>query len=150
MSTEGKCPITGGANTTGNVMSNQDWWPNQLNLKILHQHSCLSNPMDSDFNYAEAFNRIDLEAVRNDLYALMTNSQDWWPATMAITGHSLFGWPGIARAPIVLAMGAAGRRRATSALRRSIAGRTMPTWIRRDACSGRLSRSMGAVFPGPT
>jgi catalase-peroxidase len=61
-------------------MANRDWWPNQVNVKILHQHCPLSNPLGKDFNYAEAFKSLDLEAVRNDLYALMTDSQDWWPA----------------------------------------------------------------------
>jgi catalase-peroxidase len=61
-------------------MSNRDWWPNQLNLKILHQNSSLSNPMDQDFNYAEAFKSLDLNALKEDLYALMTDSQEWWPA----------------------------------------------------------------------
>ena len=60
--------------------SNRDWWPNQLNLKILHQHSSLSDPMGKDFNYAEEFKKLDLKAVKKDLYALMTDSQDWWPA----------------------------------------------------------------------
>jgi catalase-peroxidase len=60
--------------------SNIDWWPNQLNLKILHQHSSLSNPMGKEFNYAEEFKKLDLNAVKKDLYALMTDSQDWWPA----------------------------------------------------------------------
>ncbi len=62
------------------IRSNKDWWPNQLNLKILHQNGSLSDPMDQAFNYAEAFKSLDLEAVRNDLYALMTDSQEWWPA----------------------------------------------------------------------
>ena len=60
--------------------SNRDWWPNQLNLRILHQHSSLSNPMGENFNYAEEFKKLDLEAIKKDLYALMTDSQDWWPA----------------------------------------------------------------------
>ena len=60
--------------------SNRDWWPNQLNLKILHQNSQLSNPMDKDYNYAEEFKKLDLDAVKKDLYALMTDSQEWWPA----------------------------------------------------------------------
>jgi catalase-peroxidase len=60
--------------------SNPDWWPNQLNLKILHQHSSLSNPMGDEFNYAEEFKKLDLKAVKKDLYALITDSQDWWPA----------------------------------------------------------------------
>ena len=80
MTSESKCPITGGSNTRVGTMSNRDWWPNQLNLKILHQNSSLSNPMGKDFNYAEAFKSLDLEAVKNDLYALMTDSQEWWPA----------------------------------------------------------------------
>jgi len=67
-------PIAGGG------MSNWDWWPNQLNLKILHQHSHMSNPMGENFNYAEEFKKLDLEALKKDLYALMTDSQDWWPA----------------------------------------------------------------------
>ncbi len=74
---DNKCPIHHAA---GGGPSNRDWWPNQLNLKILHQHSELSNPMDAGFNYAEAFNSLDLAAVKKDLLALMTDSQDWWPA----------------------------------------------------------------------
>jgi catalase-peroxidase len=61
-------------------MSNRDWWPNQLNLNILHQHSALSNPMGKDFNYADEFKKLDLKAVKKDLHVLMTDSQDWWPA----------------------------------------------------------------------
>jgi len=66
--------------TVGGGTSNRDWWPNQLNLRILHQHSSKSNPMGEDFDYAEEFKKLDLAAVKKDLYALMTNSQDWWPA----------------------------------------------------------------------
>jgi len=66
--------------TAGGGMSIRDWWPNQLNLRILHQHSSKSNPMGEDFNYAEEFKTLDLAAVKKDLYALMTDSQDWWPA----------------------------------------------------------------------
>ena len=77
MSTEAKCPFN---HTAGDGTSNRDWWPNQLNLKILHQHSSLSDPMDKDFNYAEAFKSLDLAAVKKDLLALMTDSQAWWPA----------------------------------------------------------------------
>jgi len=75
--TEKKRPmITSGARGK----SNRDWWPNQLNLKILHQHSPLSNPMGKEFNYAEEFKKLDFEAVKKDLYAMMTDSKDWWPA----------------------------------------------------------------------
>ncbi len=82
MSEHSKCPVTGRTSkqVAGSGTSNRDWWPNQLNLNILHQHSCKSNPMDKDFNYAEEFKKLDLAAVKKDLYALMTDSQDWWPA----------------------------------------------------------------------
>ena len=82
MGDESKCPVTG--KTHGHAAargtSNRDWWPNQLNLKILHQHSAKSNPMGAEFNCAEEFKKLDLAAVKKDLYALMTASQDWWPA----------------------------------------------------------------------
>ncbi|NRP14305.1 MULTISPECIES: catalase/peroxidase HPI [unclassified Aliiroseovarius] len=73
------CPVAHGATSTG-TRSNSDWWPGQLNLRILHQHSAKSNPMGTDFDYAKAFEGLDLEAVKTDLTALMTDSQDWWPA----------------------------------------------------------------------
>lgn len=77
-----KCPVTGmrSAQVAGGGTSNRDWWPNQLNLSILHQHSGKSNPMGEGFDYAAEFKRLDLAAVKRDLYALMTDSQDWWPA----------------------------------------------------------------------
>jgi catalase-peroxidase len=78
---EGKCPFTGAhQQAAGNGTRNRDWWPNQLKLNILRQHSPLSNPMDEKFNYAEAFKSLDLHALKKDLTALMTDSQDWWPA----------------------------------------------------------------------
>ncbi|MBH2886242.1 catalase/peroxidase HPI [Serratia marcescens] len=81
MTTESKCPFSGGKQPAPqNGPTNQDWWPNQLSLKPLHQHSPLSDPMDKDFNYADAFNSLDLAAVKQDLHALMTDSQAWWPA----------------------------------------------------------------------
>ena len=83
MSTETKCPVTGAGATRHTVAgspTNAVWWPNQLNLKILHQNSPLSDPMGEKFNYAEEFNSLDLHAVVADLHSLMTSSQDWWPA----------------------------------------------------------------------
>ncbi|MCG7496608.1 catalase/peroxidase HPI [Vibrio sp. Of7-15] len=81
-SNSGMCPIMHSRNATlgGKATKNADWWPNQLNLKILHQNDKKSNPLDEDFNYAEAFKALDLKAVKADLETLMTDSQDWWPA----------------------------------------------------------------------
>lgn len=82
INSEGKCPFLGGTlkYSAGGGTSNRDWWPNMLNLNILRQHSSLADPMGEDFNYAEEFKKLDLKAVKQDLYDLMTNSQDWWPA----------------------------------------------------------------------
>ena len=82
MSNESKCPFTGGVlqHTKAGAKGNADWWPNQLNLAILHQHSSLSNPMGEKFDYAKEFKSLNLDAVVKDLRALMTDSQEWWPA----------------------------------------------------------------------
>lgn len=82
MSDETKCPVTGSIHkhSAGGGTSNRDWWPNQLKLELLHQHSCKSNPMEKDFDYAKEFKSLDLAAVKKDLAALMTHSQEWWPA----------------------------------------------------------------------
>jgi len=82
MSEVSKCPVTGATHkpVAGGGTTNQDWWPNLLNLDVLHQHSCKSNPMGKDFNYAREFKSLDFKAVKQDLQELMTKSQDWWPA----------------------------------------------------------------------
>ncbi len=82
MTKESKCPVTGRMSkpVSGGGTSNREWWPDQVNLKILHQHSNLSNPMGEAFNYADEFKKLDLKALKKDLYALMTDSQEWWPA----------------------------------------------------------------------
>src|SRR6266853_1151690 len=82
LASESKCPFTGGTR----AHTNRDWWPNQLNLKILHQHSPLSDPMGKQFDYAKEFNSLDLDAVVKDLHVLMTDSQDWWPADFSHYG----------------------------------------------------------------
>src|SRR5689334_21025039 len=81
LSTETKCPVSTGAlrHAAARAWTNADWWPDQLNLKILHQHSPLSDPMGEEFKYAEEFKSLDLDAVIQDLHALMTTSQEWWP-----------------------------------------------------------------------
>src|SRR6516165_4483442 len=82
MNEASKCPVTGRVpkQTAGGGPSNLDWWPNQLKLELLHQHSTKSNPMGEDFNYAKEFNSLDFATLKKDLAALMTDSQDWWPA----------------------------------------------------------------------
>ena len=79
---ESECPFAPAAqrHTAAGALSNSDWWPNQLNLKILHQNTPESNPMGEAFNYAEAFKSLDFDALKKDLYSLMNDSQDWWPA----------------------------------------------------------------------
>ncbi|NQV98746.1 MAG: catalase-peroxidase, partial [Rhodospirillales bacterium] len=77
--TEGKCPVMHTA-TASQGTSNQDWWPNQLNLRMLHQNSALSSPMGKTFDYAKEFKSLDLDALKADLVAVMTDTQDWWPA----------------------------------------------------------------------
>ena len=76
----GKCPVLGHGHTAAGAAANQRWWPNQLNLKVLHQNSPLSDPMGEEFDYAEEFKTLDLDAVKKDIEAVMTTSQDWWPA----------------------------------------------------------------------
>jgi len=88
MSTETKCPVIHGTTNVG-MRSNSDWWPNQLNLRILHQNSPKSNPMGEAFNYAEEFKKLDFKALKKDLQALMTDSQDWWPADFGHYGGLL-------------------------------------------------------------
>ncbi len=80
--TESKCPVMHGAATTNKASSTsvRDWWPNNLNLNILHQHDNKSNPMEDEFDYQEEFSKINYDALKEDLNALMTDSQDWWPA----------------------------------------------------------------------
>jgi catalase-peroxidase len=80
MEKKGKCPVMHHRPMANGALSNKEWWPNQLNLKVLHQHSAESNPMGEDFDYAKEFESLDLAAVKADLTALMTDSQDWWPA----------------------------------------------------------------------
>ena len=82
VASESKCPVPHGVrnHTLGGATTNEQWWPNQVNVNILHQHSSLSDPMDKNFNYAEEFKSLDLKAVKKDLRELMTKSQDWWPA----------------------------------------------------------------------
>src|SRR5271167_2077957 len=108
----GKCPIVHGTTNLG-MRSNSDWWPNQLNLKILRQNSSLSNPMGEAFNYAEEFKKLDFQALKKDLQALMTESQDWWPADFGHYGGLFIrmAWHGAGTYRIGDGRGGAGQQR---------------------------------------
>ena len=150
--TPSKCPVAGGPrrHTVAGGPTNAGWWPDQLNLKILHQHSPLSDPMDEKFNYAAEFKTLDLDAVIKDLHAVMTASQPWWPADFGHYGPFSFVWRGTAQAPTASATDAAAQATAHSDSRPSIAGPTMQTSIRLACCFGPSSRSMAVNSPGPT
>ncbi len=114
--------------TAGGGTSNRDWWPNQLNLKILHQHSAQSNPMGEDFNYAEEFKSLDLAAVKKDLAALMTDSQDWWPADFGHYGPLFIRMAWHSAGTYRIGDGRGGARRRPAALRaaQQLAGQRQP------------------------
>jgi len=126
MNEDSKCPVTGGANkqATGRGTSNRDWWPNQLKIEMLHQHSSKSNPMGEDFNYAEEFKSLDLAAVKKDLAALMTAHRTGGRRTSATTALCSFGWRGTAPAPTAPVTAAAAAAGASSASRPSTVGPT--------------------------
>ena len=86
---DGKCPVIHGATNMG-IRANADWWPNQLNLKILHQNSASSNPLGADFDYAKEFASLDLDAVKADIRKALTTSQPWWPGPCSGPAHAIW------------------------------------------------------------
>ena len=148
-----KCPVMGGAAavaTTGGVSLNQMWWPNKLTLKILRQHSALSDPMGEGFDYAEEFRKLDLEALKQDLHALMTDSQDWWPADYGHYGPFFIRMAWHSAGTYRIRDGRGGAARASSASPRSTAGPTTATSTRHVSSCGRSSRSTAAGSRGRT
>jgi len=109
----GKCPFTGGRGG----YTNRDWWPNQLDIQVLHHNSNLSDPMGEAFDYAEEFKTFDLNAIIKDLQALMTNLQEWWPETSATMLDCSSVWRGTARARTASPTAAAAAAPASSVLR---------------------------------
>ena len=135
---EGKCPFTGvRRHNAGSGPTNADWWPNQLNLKVLRQNSPQSDPMGKEFNYAEEFKSLDLNAVIKDLHALMTDSQDWWPADYGHYGRLFIRMAWHAQVRTASPTAAVAPELASSVSHRSVAGQTMRTSTRRAGCSGR-------------
>ncbi len=142
---KGSCPFN-----HGSAHRNRDWWPEHLDVNVLHTNSAKSDPMGREFDYAREFETLDLDAVIADLTALMTDSQDWWPADWGHYGGLMIrmAWHSAGTYRTTDGRGAPGR--VSSASRRSTRGRTTPISTRRAACSGRSSRNTDASCPGPT
>ena len=130
--------------------TNQYWWPDQLNLKVLRQNSPLSDPMGQDFDYAGALKTLDVDALKTDIEEVMTTSQDWWPADYGHYGPLFIRMTWHAAGTYRISDGREVEARASNASRPSTAGPTTRTWTRRAACSGRSSRSTAAASPGRT
>ena len=126
---------TGAAFAQDDPMSNRFWWPDTLNLEQLRAHDARSNPYGDDFDYAEAFSSVDLDALKRDIETVLTDSQDWWPADWGHYGGLMIrmAW-----------------HSASNDSSRSTAGRTTPIWTRHGGCCGRSSRNTDGTFPGPT
>ena len=107
----GKCPFHQGGHdqSAGAGTTTRDWWPNQLRVDLLNQHSNRSNPLGEDFDYRKEFSKLDYYGLKKDLKALLTESQPWWPADWAATPVCLFVWPGTARVLTVPSTDAAAR-----------------------------------------
>jgi catalase-peroxidase len=146
MASESKCPFTGGTH----AYTNRDWWPNQLDLHVLHQHSALSNPMDEGFDYVKEFKSLDLNAVIEDLHALMTDSQDWWPADYGHYGGLFIRMAWHLAGTYRIGDGRAG---AGAGQQRFAPVNSWPdkrTSTRRAGCCGRSSRNTAGKSHGPT
>jgi catalase (peroxidase I) len=140
---KGKCPVAHGRR-------NRDWWPDALDVSVLHRNSTLSDPMGEAFDYAKEFKTLDLNAVIKDLTALMTASQDWWPADFGHYGGLMIRMAWHSAGTYRITDGAVAPEQGSSASRRLTRGPTTLTSTRRAACCGRSSRSTGQDFRGQT
>lgn len=129
---------------------NRQWWPDRLNLKILAKNPAVANPLGEEFDYAAAFNTLDLPAVKRDIAEVLTSSQDWWPADFGHYGPFMIRMAWHSAGTYRISDGRGGAGAASSASRPSTAGRTTATWTRPAACCGRSRRSTARASPGPT
>ena len=142
----GKCPVM---HTSTSGRSNRDWWPSHLNLRLLHQHSIASNPMGKGFNYAKEFKKLNYKALKKDMAALMTQSQDWWPADFGHYGPFFIRMAWHSAGTYRTGDGRGGAGGGSSVLRHLTVGPTMPTWIRHGAYFGQSSKNTATRFLGP-
>lgn len=148
---EAKCPFTGASakqTSAGGGTRNTDWWPNQLKLNILRQHSSLSNPMDESFDYAAEFKSLDLKVLKKDIFDLMTTSQEWWPADYGHYGPFLSAWHGIVQVLTAQQMVVAAAVQVPNALHHLTVGPTIPTLTKRVYYFGLSKRNMVKNFLG--
>ena len=154
MTSESQCPVVNGTNgtqtKTATARSNRDWWPNQLALEILHQNSPLSNPLGEEFDYAEEFKKVDLAALKKDVEAVMTTSQDWWPADYGHYGPLFIRMAWHSAGTYRIEDGRGGAPSGTQRFAPSTAGPTTRASTRPGGCSGRSSRSTAGRSRGPT
>nr|ALF06861.1 KatG [Mycobacterium tuberculosis H37Rv] len=144
------CPVVGHMKYPVEGGGNQDWWPNRLNLKVLHQNPAVADPMGAAFDYAAEVATIDVDALTRDIEEVMTTSQPWWPADYGHYGPLFIRMAWHAAGTYRIHDGRGGAGAACSGSRRLTAGPTTPAWTRRAGCCGRSRRSTARSSHGRT
>jgi len=131
-------------------LTNRDWWPDQVDVSVLHRQNQKGNPLGDEFDYAEEFNKLDPEALKADVMSVLTTSVDWWPADYGSYAGLMIRMSWHAAGTYRIHDGRGGAGDGNQRFRRSTAGRTTPTWTRLAGCCGPSRRNTAARFPGPT